>query len=722
MTLLNTLIAYTGFSVIALNGMTNAAAQGLVSHDMRVRFQPTQERLEVDDVISIQDLNRRTLSVALNRHLKISTTDKNIIKISSINAAQRDVDENEPVRQFSIQFKQVPKQFSLHYSGKISVSTHEGMQADGGIAAENILLGPNQAWYPSFYDNEMLSFRLRMELPAAWYAVTQGTRIRRQVVNDRVQETWQEKQAQTAIQLIAAPFVEYQENHASLTASVYLRQPDPALAQKYLHASFLYIDFYQHLFGDYPYAKFATVENTWNSGFGLPSYTLLGSQILRFPFILNSSFPHEILHNWWGNSVYVDYDKGNWSEGLTAYLADHLMKEQEGSAAQYRLAMLQNYHDFVDEKGDFSIAEFTLRKDFKTQAVGYNKTAMIFHMLRLRLGDSQFIAALRHFYGEQRFKISSFSDLEQRISEKSEMDLSRFFNQWVNRVGAPHLEIEQVEARKTGDNYLLTLTVQQRQPGAPYQLMLPLWIWTDADSAPIRESLALNQKQQSFRFNFKTRPLRVDVDPQYDVFRRLNDGEIPAALSQGFGSKPTVLLLPKAADKASYAEMRRLAQQWTAIIPQAKIVDDDSLQDLPAQANVWILGWNNRFRSRIVNSETGLRVNAWHDKMRLGDTIYTRRDHAVVIAGRRPAQREYTLLWLAADRAEVIKSLARKLPHYTSFSYLAFDTKGMRNQRKGKWLLQHTPMKFYLAAEQSHYQAIPARAPLASLNRIDDAR
>ena len=31
----------------------------------------------------------------------------------------------------------------------------------------------------------------------------------------------------------------------------------------------------------------------------MPSFTLLGSSIIRFPFILNSSFPHEILHNWW---------------------------------------------------------------------------------------------------------------------------------------------------------------------------------------------------------------------------------------------------------------------------------------------------------------------------------------------------------------------------------------------------------------------------------------
>ena len=59
--------------------------------------------------------------------------------------------------------------------------------------------------------------------------------------------------------------------------------------------------------GPYPYDKFALVENFWETGYGMPSFTLLGPEIIRFPFILHSSFPHEILHNWWGNSVFVDY-------------------------------------------------------------------------------------------------------------------------------------------------------------------------------------------------------------------------------------------------------------------------------------------------------------------------------------------------------------------------------------------------------------------------------
>ena len=61
--------------------------------------------------------------------------------------------------------------------------------------------------------------------------------------------------------------------------------------------------------------------------------------MIRLPFIMHTSLGHEIAHCWWGNGVYVDYEKGNWSEGLTTYVADYLYKERAslGQAREYRL-------------------------------------------------------------------------------------------------------------------------------------------------------------------------------------------------------------------------------------------------------------------------------------------------------------------------------------------------------------------------------------------------
>src|SRR5690625_7493030 len=92
----------------------------------------------------------------------------------------------------------------------------------------------------------------------------------------------------------------------------------------------------------------------------MPSFTLLGPQIIRFPFILHSSYPHELLHNWWGNGVCVDFDTGNWCEGLTAYMADHLIAEQRGEGADYRRDILQDYSDYVTPENEFPLSDFQI--------------------------------------------------------------------------------------------------------------------------------------------------------------------------------------------------------------------------------------------------------------------------------------------------------------------------------------------------------------------------
>ena len=171
----------------------------------------------------------------------------------------------------------------------------------------------------------------------------------------------------------------------------------------------------------------------------MPSFTLLGEQVIRFPFILESSYPHEILHNWWGNGVYPDYESGNWSEGLTAYLADHLFREMDGAGSEYRKEMLARYKNYVASDDDFALSEFTSRNSAASHAVGYGKTLMLWHMLRVKIGDELFLSGLNKLYADYKFKRASFDDIAILFSEVSGQDLTPFFDQWVNRVGAPAL-------------------------------------------------------------------------------------------------------------------------------------------------------------------------------------------------------------------------------------------------------------------------------------------
>ena len=193
-------------------------------------------------------------------------------------------------------------------------------------------------------------------------------------------------------------------------------------------------------------------------------------------FVFHSSFTPlihtKILHNWWGNGVYTDYEKGNWAEGLTTYLADHLIKEQRGAAVEYRRSVLQKYTNYVtaNKDKDFPLTEFRSRHSAVTEAVGYGKTMMLFHMLRQQLGDQAFIKALHRFYRKYKFKVASFDDVETIFNNVTEEPLESMFEQWVKRSGAPSLRVSTAIAKPQGDGYILSATITQTQDSAAIQV------------------------------------------------------------------------------------------------------------------------------------------------------------------------------------------------------------------------------------------------------------
>ncbi len=183
------------------------------------------------------------------------------------------------------------------------------------------------------------------------------------------------------------------------------------------------------------------VENILPTGYGMPTFTLLGRQVLKLPFIPETSLGHEILHSWFGNSVYIDYEKGNWAEGLTSYLADHYYAELEGKGWQYRKKIIEDYESYVHEDNEISVRDFIGGGDKALRAVGYGKVAMIFHMLKTRIGEQAFQQGLELMVQEQRFRLTSWQDIEAIFSRIAQEDLSGFFDFWLDSKGT--MEVNQ---------------------------------------------------------------------------------------------------------------------------------------------------------------------------------------------------------------------------------------------------------------------------------------
>ncbi len=291
---------------------------------------------------------------------------------------------------------------------------------------------------------------------------------------------WISEEAMQDVHWIAGPYTLREVDHGGIRLMTFTyAATDDSLCTRYLDGARRYIDQYSKRFGPYPFAKFALVENYWQSGLGMPSFTLLGDKVIRLPFILDTSYGHEILHNWWGNGVYVLETGGNWSEGLTTYCADYAAKEKESPAAaeDYRRAALLGYRDFAVAGGkDFPLEEFRERTNAATQAVGYGKTMMLFHMLRRKVGDAKFDASLRRFYEGNKFREASWLDLRQSFEEETKQDLQWWFEQWTSFIGAPKLGIRETRVDQDGGGFTLEATITQTDP--TFDLDLPLRVTT----------------------------------------------------------------------------------------------------------------------------------------------------------------------------------------------------------------------------------------------------
>ena len=528
----------------------------------------------------------------------------------------------------------------LNYEGAINFPVRQSggeyarafSQSPGLIEPRGVYLAGSTHWVPQVGD-ALMTYTLTVELPAGWKSVSQGERTA------SAPERWSVATPTEEVHLIAAPFTEYSRNAGAVKAMAFLRKPDQALADRYLEATAQYLEMYRGLLGPYPYSKFALVENFWETGYGMPSFTLLGEQVIRFPFILHSSYPHELLHNWWGNGVFVDFAGGNWCEGLTAYLADHLIAEQRGQGAEHRRAILQRVTDYVTPENDFPLSRFLSRHDAVTEAVGYGKTAMMFNMLREKLGDAQFIKALQAFYRDNRFRRASFDDIRRSFEAVSGLDLRLFFEQWTKETGTPELKLDHA----AGHGERLDITLSQVQPGRHFALDVPVFIETDKGIETRTVAMPADRTRVDVSYDLKGVAQRVEIDPQFQVYRRLSPFEIPPSLSKAFGAKK-VLIVMSAQSAPLYAG---LAKAWSR--DGVETVMDSQLDALPADRAVWLFGAGNKFAPVVAEALKPYGASLDAAGLRTATAMHEAADRSLVVTVRHPQNPDSVVIYVSAS-------------------------------------------------------------------------
>jgi aminopeptidase N len=556
-----------------------------------------------------------------------------------------------------------------------------GKEVTGTISEQGAYLSPDAFFYPC--GEETLSkFTLTADIPEEWESVSDGNRLSTETRDGRKIQAWQNPFESDGNMFFAALFVVKSTWVDSIEVACYFFEADTGLIDDYLTATANYIEMYSDLIGPYPYRRFTVVENFFPTGYGMPAWTLLGQQVLRLPFIIRTSLGHEVLHNWWGNSVYVDYDRGNWCEGATVYGADYRYKliQSPTAARDYRKDILKQYVSYVNEGNDFPIRQFQSRTSPNTRTIGYNKAMMVYHMIEEEIGTSAFFNAWKLVYDKYRGQQISWEEWMDAFEESSGISLSHIIPQWIDRAGAPILDMEIINNVARPDKQTRSVEFKlMEKSGQGYRLKVPLRF--SGENVALDTSAIVASEESVFTMTVPGEITALEVDPEYHLFRKLYPQEVEPVISAILGN-PQKRFVSFASNESADEQYKSFGVNMTE---DSVTIDSPEIFQSESRAYVPVM-LNPKEMPEYLRDMVSLK----EDTVVIDNTGYPREGHTFVLTGEKWNGFEKYMVLLTED-LQSLPRLGQLIPHYGKYSFLVFE--GSRNVGKGQWPVKQSPLK-----------------------------
>ncbi len=629
-----------------------ASADETLHHRLELTLEPESGSLEVRDVIETGGHERLALELAPGLSIEDLVVDGETV---------------EPPSRDGVVSIELPTsgdhRVEIAYGGVLEAGG-AGRGLSPMVTTEGAFLPYGIGWLAhGGTEDQTVTYVVSLDVPAPYKALATGDLVSETEEDGRYQAVFATDGPNEPPSVFAGDLRIHERRHDGLRLRTYFPADQTTLSSAYLDQVAGYIDRFSDEIGAYPYDSFAVIAAPLPVGLGFPGTTYVSSQILGMPFMLTRSLAHEILHNWWANGVFLDISEGNWAEGLTTYMADYALAETEGDEAawQMRLGWLRDFAALPEER-DRPIAAFRSKGHDADQVVGYNKVAMVFHMLKRELGEDWFMAGLRSFWERHRFETATWSDLRSSFEAASGRALDDFFDPWLTRKGAPALSLDSADLRASSGGHLLNLGISS--DSADYDLLVPVQIET-AGGVEQRTVRLVNGVAEA-SFAFAERPLAIGVDQRHDLFRRLAADEAPPILRDVTLAADTLTVLPVNGSEQAGKIALTLAERTLDTNVSLADLDDEAVRTSP----LMLIG----LREEMTDALAAAGIDPPPD--RLGGKG-TARSWVSARKGAPP------VLVVEAEDEAALSALLRPLPHYGRQSFLVFE--GSEAIDKGVW-------------------------------------
>lgn len=299
------------------------------------------------------------------------------------------------------------------------------------------------------------------------------------------------------------------------------------------------LEYFTGLFGPPPLTRLTVAPIPGTFGQGFPGLIYLSTLSYINPeqrpenlrsvrdrtFFSDMMAPHEVAHQWWGNTVSAETYQDEWiMEALAHYSALLWIEKKKGLAAletelaEYKLDLTASGADggTLESFGPliWGYRLESAREAATWRAITYEKGAWIIHMLRRRLGDDKFFAMLKELRSRFEFKPLSTAKLHSLTKEFLPAGMTAdsadlFFENWVYATGIPSLRLRYTVSGRA-PNVKLTGTIEQESVTPDFAVEAPLLIQYPNGERRM-EWLRTGDQVQRFTLDLKQAPSRVSL-------------------------------------------------------------------------------------------------------------------------------------------------------------------------------------------------------------------
>lgn len=380
-----------------------------------------------------------------------------------------------------------------------------------------------KGWWPCKQDltDKIDSIDVYLTHPNAYKGISNGLRISETPVGGDLVTHWKHKYKIPAY-LIAIAVTDYTEyshhvNNGNFDIVNYVYPETFASAQSSTAITVDIMNLFVNLFEQYPFSdeKYGHAQFGWGGGMEHTTVSFMGN-------FSRGLIAHELAHQWFGNKVTCGSWEDIWlNEGFATYLNGLVIENLDGESDFIAWKQGKNNSITSSTSGSVLCTDVTSVSRIFSSRLSYNKGSMLLHMLRYKLGDTDFFNALKNYLQDPKlaYDFAKTPELIQHLETESGLSLTEFFDDWYSGEGYPSYQVT-----SNVDGNSVSIIVNQTQSHSSVSFFeMPLTFKIEGASGE-EETIRVEHTTDGQVFNHTTSfPIaNVVFDPKSDIISRNN--------------------------------------------------------------------------------------------------------------------------------------------------------------------------------------------------------